>query len=611
MVQKCSAHCGSVKKAGDGVIFHNFPLKEEEKEILKKWLVALRRPGFTPTIHSRICSLHFLPEDYFPFSKSLLSTSVPSVFPEYPTHLQKIHRRRKLPTEREPPPSSHGAKKQKLTAAAADSSTSEATPSEVTTSEATTSEASSSSKPSRKASPTKEDLQLELKSKKNKIKILQQKVRRKNEKVKTLTTALDEANKKNLLHEDAVRKIKNNFPGMDGEVIANHLTNKERIPQGRRHSDEVKKFSLTLNFYSPKAYDFLRNIFSLPHPSSLANWTSTIDCEPGFFLDVFEALAQKVEGDVTTRDCALLCDAMSIMSGVMYRKSTGTFEGFINYGSDIVSFDEDTVATEALVFMLVGLRSLWKFPVGFVLTDKIDGHDLHCLLSQCLNHSAKHGLIVHMVTMDGAPSNFLAMKRFGCKMGSVVKNIDGRFKVSCYPHVLYFYPDPPHMLKLARNALADLGVFRIGESLIEWKFIANLHEVQLDEGLKFGNKLGSGHIEYQRHKMNVRVAAQTFSNSVADAIEFLMINDHPLFQGANATVKFIRMLDRMFDLLNSKNFHSSGYYKKPLMLNIRTPIRGCAQSTKVSLTWKSCVPLKDSDYSNIDEKRLCWVLSLH
>ena len=61
--------------------------------------------------------------------------------------------------------------------------------------------------------------------------------------------------------------------------------------------------------------------------------------------------------------------------------------------------------------------------------------------------------------------------------------------------------------------------------------------------------------------MNVKVAAQTLSSSVADAIEFLMVSGNPLFQEAHATIVFIRMIDKIFDLLNSKNLRSSGFKK--------------------------------------------------
>ena len=35
-----------------GIPFHKFPLKEKER--LNKWLIAMRRDDFKPTIHSRI-----------------------------------------------------------------------------------------------------------------------------------------------------------------------------------------------------------------------------------------------------------------------------------------------------------------------------------------------------------------------------------------------------------------------------------------------------------------------------------------------------------------------------------------------------------------------------
>ena len=76
---------------------------------------------------------------------------------------------------------------------------------------------------------------------------------------------------------------------------------------------------------------------------------------------------------------------MSIKSNIFYNKSTGSYEGFVSYGSDIVAFGEETVATESLVFMLVGMRSSWKYPIGYVLIDKITSNNLDvCLISKAL-----------------------------------------------------------------------------------------------------------------------------------------------------------------------------------------------------------------------------------
>ena len=64
-------------------------------------------------------------------------------------------------------------------------------------------------------------------------------------------------------------------------MIQNQLKNQDRYPKGRRYSDEIKKFALTLNFYSPRAYEYIRGLFSLPQSNSLTEWTSSVECEPG------------------------------------------------------------------------------------------------------------------------------------------------------------------------------------------------------------------------------------------------------------------------------------------------------------------------------------------
>ena len=64
--------------------------------------------------------------------------------------------------------------------------------------------------------------------------------------------------------------------------------------------------------------------------------------------------------------------------------------------------------------------------------------------------------------------------------------------------------------------------------------------------------------------MNVRLAAQTLSSSVADAIEFLDVSMKlPQFNNSQATVNFTRIIDRAFDILNSRNPMGKGY-KQPL-----------------------------------------------
>jgi hypothetical protein len=66
--------------------------------------------------------------------------------------------------------------------------------------------------------------------------------------------------------------------------------------------------------------------------------------------------------------------------------------------------------------------------------------------------------------------------------------------------------------------------------------------------------------------MKVKTAAQTLSSSVADALEFLMKSGHPQLSDAAGTIKFIRIIDRLFDILNSRSPFGKRF-KKPLSLH--------------------------------------------
>ena len=66
MPGKCSALNCKTGYAGQprvkDVTVHCFPL--HDSVLLKKWIHALRRENWQPTKHSRLCSLHFGPDDF-------------------------------------------------------------------------------------------------------------------------------------------------------------------------------------------------------------------------------------------------------------------------------------------------------------------------------------------------------------------------------------------------------------------------------------------------------------------------------------------------------------------------------------------------------------------
>ena len=66
--------------------------------------------------------------------------------------------------------------------------------------------------------------------------------------------------------------------------------------------------------------------------------------------------------------------------------------------------------------------------------------------------------------------------------------------------------------------------------------------------------------------MNVKIASQTLSSSAADALQYLKISGHPSFCDSEGTIRFIRTIDRLFDLLNTRNPFGNGF-KTPLKLS--------------------------------------------
>ena len=75
----------------------------------------------------------------------------------------------------------------------------------------------------------------------------------------------------------------------------------------------------------------------------------------------------------------------------------------------------------------MGLKGHWKYPVGYVLCDKINSENLKCLISIILTEARERDINIHSVPMDMTPANINAMKLFWCKFGNSPENIDGSF----------------------------------------------------------------------------------------------------------------------------------------------------------------------------------------
>lgn len=64
--------------------------------------------------------------------------------------------------------------------------------------------------------------------------------------------------------------------------------------------------------------------------------------------------------------------------------------------------------------------------------------------------------------------------------------------------------------------------------------------------------------------MNVWLAVQVLSSSVADALQFLQSYEKD-FKNVTSTIEFIRSFDRLFDMMNVRNIFGKGF-KSPMTL---------------------------------------------
>jgi hypothetical protein len=199
--------------------------------------------------------------------------------------------------------------------------------------------------------------------------------------------------------------------------------------------------------------------------------------------------------DVEKKDCCLVLDTMAIRKQVLWEPSNNKYSGFVDYGYSLEA--PQVIASEAVVFLLVGLRSHWKQPIGYFLTDKASAATQSSLINTALTKASAAGLKVWCVTSDGTSTNISTYKILGCTFGDSYDSISTKFKHPVTGEDVFVILDACHMLKLARNALAFLGTICTpdGEK-IEWKFFNSLHLVQEQEGLKLGNKYLKKTIDY-------------------------------------------------------------------------------------------------------------------
>ena len=297
----------------------------------------------------------------------------------------------------------------------------------------------------------------------------------------------------------------------------------------------------------------------------LFSWMGNISSQPGISTQVLDMLRDKQQQDPYNYSyCSLMIDGMSIRKHIDWDPKRKEMVGFVDLGTG--SLENDVAeAREAIVILAVGLKGYWKVPIGYFLINAISAEVQSQLVLSAI--SALHDVNVRCTTliMDGHPTNQKMAEILGCRTkpndirSSFAHPSDDTLKV----FVLF---DACHLLKNLRGALyAYQEVTEPSIGTAKWVDIVRLENLQNTEGLRAANKLTSKHIHFQKQKMNVKLAAQTLSNSVAKALQYAQLIKCKGFDDCQGTVQLISLIDKMFDVFNSRTPAAKGF-KGPLSL---------------------------------------------
>ncbi|RZF48094.1 hypothetical protein LSTR_LSTR002160 [Laodelphax striatellus] len=619
MVKYCAArNCNNKFYKGSNIHFYKFPLRKPT--LLKKWLKELGRRNFMPSAHHFLCSDHFKPECFLANTvnkKSLTDDAVPTIFSNYIGKLLAIkmdtdepcqttrtttmvtRRMSRKETSRSPKPGGsrsadflteseldkyfNGQFESESESVNEESNQiyddpytqpktpykvkREATPTALIFSESESSDSQGIENNkyhdpyTRTSTRSMKKNRLRVKRTKNKgilteLVSLKRKFKRQfNKKHVKMFISLSELinllKQKSLISEEAASIISESFQDLSLEIF-------RTVSPNAKFSDVLESFASTLYFYSPAAYRYVLKSLKLclPTVTKLRNIYKSVEGKPGFTSEAFQAIKHRARNANYPIYVALLFDEMTVEKH--FEWDGDCFFGAVNMGKGVEP-GIDTEAREAFVIMAVAINACWKIPIAYFLIDSLAPDIKANLINESIVRLHEAGVQVKSVTSAPLQTNMTIYTKLGASNNKM--DPDPAFDNPVTNKKVFTLFDTCYMMKTMRHILCSNKVLIDKDgSCIKWLYIERLQRLQEKKMFLLANKLKKIRVNYCGQKMKDKLAPHLLSASVGEALLFLA-NDlkHPGFEGAEATANFCFVLDKLFDLCNSKNRFAKGY----------------------------------------------------
>ena len=368
------------------------------------------------------------------------------------------------------------------------------------------------------------------------------------------------------------------------------------------------RLAILLHSRSPAAYETMRTtgILKLPGESTLRDYTNVIHPKQGFSPDVLNELEQATKHFKDhERFVVLLHDEMAIKSDLVFDRRSGEVVGFVNSQDWAVNDFSKNLANHVLVFYIVGVNTNLKMSLGFFATRTATADEMFPLFWQAVGYiETRCKLKVIASTSDKASPNQKLYRMHG----------DNAF---CYKTVnmfvpdryIFFVSDPPHLIKTVRNNLHSSGagtntkyMWNNGKHIL-WTHITEVYRHDTEGPLQ-RTKLTADHVNLTPYSvMNVRLAAQVLSFTVGRIMQAYCGPE------SGETAKFILLMDRFFDCLNTRSKKEAIYERKPDLLpytSIDDPRFEFLESEFLGYVneWKENVRLRPGEYTKAQRSKM-------
>lgn len=339
-------------------------------------------------------------------------------------------------------------------------------------------------------------------------------------------------------------------------------------PTYREYPQIIKDFAIQLSYHSTKAYNFVRKATenALPHINTVRSWQARFETPPGFNKSIIPAIKSKINQELIKGrklKFSLQMDGMYINSTIQ-RDQKGNTYGFVNDGSEEETESMPKIAKEALVFLINAANGRWKVPVAYYFINGLKTEQLARIVEDVIFFLESNQIDIISLTFDGHKTNISVCEYLGAKF--CLNDLKPYF-FSLNGTKIYILLDLCHMLKLIRNHFAAKKIiYDDTNEPVNWYYLWKLNEIQKVEGLTFANKITDRHISFANEKMKVKLASQLFSKSAADSLSYLQSTNkyNQTFSKCSSTIRFVEIMNNMFDVFNSMSLYSTYSYKRAL-----------------------------------------------